>query len=139
MCCRYPFWRENDYLWFLHIDSQINKIEKEDLDRLQKKQLGYFRLSFDEKKNNINAKGANFRSKNFNLPFGDQSFLIHKNLFNLIGRFDENLIEGEDHKFIWNAKSLGIEIKQIARFQNPERRLRSAHVLSSSFGGGESR
>ena len=106
---------ENDYLWFLHIDSQINKIEKEDLDRLQKKQLGYFRLSFDEKKNNINAKGANFRSKNFNLPFGDQSFLIHKNLFNLIGRFDENLIEGEDHKFIWNAKSLGIEIKQIAR------------------------
>ena len=27
---------ENDYLWFLHIDSQIDKIEKEDLNRLQK-------------------------------------------------------------------------------------------------------
>ena len=33
---------ENDYLWFLHIDSQIDKIE-ENLNRLQK-QLGYFKL-----------------------------------------------------------------------------------------------
>ena len=106
---------ENDYLWFLHIDSQIEKIEREDLDRLQKKQLGYFKLAFDNKKNNINASGANFRSKNFDLPFGDQSFLIHKNLFNLIGRFDESLKEGEDHKFVWDAKALGIEIKEITR------------------------
>ena len=106
---------ENDYLWFLHIDSQIDKIEKEDLNRLQKKQLGYFKLAFDNKKNNINAQGANFRSKNFKLPFGDQSFLINKNLFNLIGCFDERLSEGEDHKFIWNAKALGVEIKEITR------------------------
>ena len=106
---------ENDYLWFLHIDSQIDKIEREDLYRLQKKQLGYFKLAFDNKKNNINAQGANFRSKNFKLPFGDQSFLINKNLFNLIGRFDEKLSEGEDHKFIWNAKALGVEIKEITR------------------------
>ncbi|RZO87861.1 MAG: DUF2064 domain-containing protein [alpha proteobacterium HIMB114] len=106
---------ENDYLWFLHIDSKIDKIEKNDLDRLQKKQLGYFKLAFDNTKNSINARGANFRSKNFKLPFGDQSFLIHRNLFNLIGRFDESLHEGEDHKFIWNAKSLGVEIKEITR------------------------
>jgi len=106
---------ENDYLWFLHIDSQIDKIEREDLNRLQKKQLGYFKLAFDNKKNNINAQGANFRSKTFKLPFGDQSFLINKNLFNLIGHFDESLSEGEDHKFIWNAKALGVEIKEITR------------------------
>ena len=106
---------ENDYLWFLHVDSQIEKIEREDLNRLQKKQLGYFKLAFDNKKNNINAQGANFRSKKFKLPFGDQSFLINKNLFNLIGRFDEKLSEGEDHKFIWNAKALGVEIKEITR------------------------
>lgn len=106
---------ENDYLWFLHIDSQIDKIDREDLNRLQKKQLGYFKLAFDNKKNNINAQGANFRSKKFKLPFGDQSFLINKNLFNLIGRFDEKLSEGEDHKFIWNAKALGVEIKEITR------------------------
>ena len=56
---------ENDYLWFLHIDSKIDKIEKSDLDRLQKKQLGYFKLAFDNTKNSINARGANFRSKNF--------------------------------------------------------------------------
>ena len=74
------FKSENDYLWFLHLDSQIERIEKEDLERLQKRQLGYFKLSFDNKRNSINAKGANFRSKNFALPFGDQSFLINKNL-----------------------------------------------------------
>ncbi len=106
---------EHDYLWFLHIDSQIDKIERDDLDRLQKKQLGYFKLAFDDKKNTINAQGANFRSKNFDLPFGDQSFLIHKNLFNLIGCFDETLKEGEDHKFVWDAKALGVEIKEITR------------------------
>ena len=106
---------ENNYLWFLHIDSQIDKIQREDLDRAQKKQLNYFKLAFDSKKNTINAKGANFRSKNFDLPFGDQSFLIHKNLFNLIGRFDEQLKEGEDHKFVWDAKALGVEIKEITR------------------------
>ena len=106
---------ENNYLWFLHIDSQIDKIQREDLDRVQKKQLNYFKLAFDNKKNTINASGANFRSKNFDLPFGDQSFLIHKNLFNLIGRFDESLKEGEDHKFVWDAKALGIEIKEITR------------------------
>ena len=32
-------WAENDYLWFLHIDSQIDKIEREDLNRLQKNNL----------------------------------------------------------------------------------------------------
>ena len=106
---------ENDYLWFLHIDSQINKIERDDLDRLQKKQLGYFKLKFDNDRNKINASGANFRSNKFDLPFGDQSFLIHKNLFNLIGCFDEDIREGEDHKFVWDAKALGVEIKEIKR------------------------
>ena len=106
---------ENNYLWFLHIDSDIKKIERDDLDRVQKKNLSYFKLAFDNKKNTINASGANFRSKNFDLPFGDQSFLIHKNLFNLIGRFDESLKEGEDHKFVWDAKALGIEINEISR------------------------
>ena len=33
---------ENDYLWFLHIDSKIDKIEKNDLDRLQKKTVRLF-------------------------------------------------------------------------------------------------
>lgn len=112
---------ENDYLWFLHIDSKIDNIAADDLDKLKDNQLGYFKLSFDSKINQINASGANFRSKNFDLPFGDQSFLIKKNLFNLIGRFDETLKEGEDHKFVWDAKSLGVEIKEISK-----------HIVSSA-------
>ena len=112
---------ENNYLWFLHIDSKIDNIAADDLDKLKDNQLGYFKLSFDSKINQINASGANFRSKNFDLPFGDQSFLIKKNLFNLIGRFDETLKEGEDHKFVWDAKSLGVEIKEISK-----------HIVSSA-------
>ena len=105
----------NDYVWFLHIDSNIDKIQIDDFDRLKKNSLGYFKLAFDNKRNFINAKGANVRSGMFDLPFGDQSFLLSKNLYNLIGRFDEELKEGEDHKFIWDAKALGVEIIEITR------------------------
>ncbi|MEK9959236.1 MAG: DUF2064 domain-containing protein [Pelagibacteraceae bacterium] len=105
----------NDYVWFLHIDSNIDKIQIDDFDRLKKNSLGYFKLAFDNKRNFINAKGANLRSEMFDLPFGDQSFLLSKNLYHLIGRFDEELKEGEDHKFIWNAKALGVEIMEITR------------------------
>ena len=105
----------NDHVWFLHIDSNIDKIQIDDFDRLKKNSLGYFKLAFDNKRNFINAKGANVRSGMFDLPFGDQSFLISKNLYNLIGKFDEELKEGEDHKFIWDAKALGVEIMEITR------------------------
>ena len=105
----------NDYVWFLHIDSNIDKIQIDDFDRLKKNSLGYFKLAFDNKRNFINAKGANVRSGMFDLPFGDQSFLLSKNLYHLIGRFDEQLKEGEDHKFIWDAKALGVEIMEITR------------------------
>lgn len=110
-----------EYLWFLHIDSNIDDIGLEDLEKVKHNQLNYFKLAFDKKLNQINAAGANFRSNNFDLPFGDQSFLIKKDLFNLIGRFDETLKEGEDHKFVWNAKSLGVEIKEISK-----------HIVSSA-------
>jgi glycosyltransferase A (GT-A) superfamily protein (DUF2064 family) len=105
----------NDHVWFLHIDSNIDKIQIDDFDRLKKNSLGYFKLAFDNKRNFINAKGANVRSGMFDLPFGDQSFLLSKNLYHLIGRFDEQLKEGEDHKFIWDAKALGVEIIEITR------------------------
>ena len=111
----------NDYLWFLHIDSNIDNIILSDLEKAKPNQLNYFKLAFDRKENQLNANGANFRSKNFDLPFGDQSFLIKKDLFNLIGKFDETLKEGEDHKFVWNAKSLGVEIKEISK-----------HIVSSA-------
>lgn len=106
---------ENDHLWFLHIDSNIDDLEQSDLNKLKDNQLGYFKLAFDRTENQINASGANFRSKNFDLPFGDQSFLINKNLFNLVGCFDESLKEGEDHKLVWDAKALGVEIKEISK------------------------
>ena len=60
--------------------------------------------------------GANLRTKYLRLPFGDQSFLINKKLFNFLGEFTEGLEKGEDHEFIWKAKQLGIKINIIDNY-----------------------
>ena len=52
---------------------------------------------------NLNAIGANVRSRFFNIPFGDQSFLIKRRLFRY-GPYDPKTIYGEDHDFIWKLK-----------------------------------
>ena len=72
-----------------------------------------FLLAFDQSNCWWIAAGANFRTKTFGIPFGDQSFLMSKKLFNFAGGFDENLSLGEDHEFIWRIKSLNIKLNII--------------------------
>ena len=99
-----------DILWFLHLDSDIENINSSDLNSINKFALTTFLLKFNEASCWWIAAGANIRTKAFSIPFGDQSFLITKKLFNFIGPFDENLLEGEDHEFIWRIKSLNIKL-----------------------------
>ena len=73
-------------------------------------------LKFNDEKLKLNSKGANFRTKYLGLPFGDQSFIIHKHLFNFIGEYTVGLYEGEDHEFVWKAKKIGIKINIIENF-----------------------
>ena len=102
-----------DILWFLHLDSDIENINSSDLNSINKFALTTFLLKFNEASCWWIAAGANIRTKAFSIPFGDQSFLITKKLFNFIGPFNENLLEGEDHEFIWQIKSLNIKLNII--------------------------
>ena len=100
-------------LWFLHLDSNIEHIQLTDLIGLDPYTVSTFLLEFDEVNCWWIAAGANFRTKTFGIPFGDQSFLISKNLFNFTGGFNETLFLGEDHEFIWRIKSLNIKLNII--------------------------
>ncbi len=100
-------------LWFLHLDSNIEHIQLTDLIGLDPYTVSTFLLEFNEANCWWIAAGANFRTKTFGIPFGDQSFLISKNLFNFTGGFDETLFLGEDHEFIWRIKSLNIKLNII--------------------------
>lgn len=100
-------------LWFLHLDSNIEHIQLADVIGLDPYTVSTCLLEFDEVDCWWIAAGANFRTKTFGIPFGDQSFLISKNLFNFIGGFNETLLLGEDHEFIWRIKSLRIKLNII--------------------------
>ena len=100
-------------LWFLHLDSNIEHIQLMDVMGVDEFSVSTFLLAFDQSNCWWIAAGANFRAKTFGIPFGDQSFLMSKKLFNFAGGFDENLSLGEDHEFIWRIKSLNIKLNII--------------------------
>ena len=101
---------KNSILWFIHLDSDLSLIQQTDLDKIDDEKINTFSLQFNNEKLKLNAKGANFRTKYFGLPFGDQSYIVCKKLFNFVGGFTESLYEGEDHEFIWKSKSVGIKL-----------------------------
>ena len=94
----------NSLLWFVHLDSDLSLIDPSDFEKINQEKINTFLLKFNDEKLKLNAKGANFRTKYLGLPFGDQSFIIHKQLFNFIGEYTAGLYEGEDHEFVWKAK-----------------------------------
>ena len=106
----------NSLLWFVHLDSDLSLIDPSDFEKIDQEKVNTFLLKFNDEKLKLNSKGANFRTKYLGLPFGDQSFIIHKQLFNFIGEYTVGLYEGEDHEFIWKAKKIGIKINIIENF-----------------------
>jgi len=107
---------KHDLLWFLHLDSDISLLEEIDFSKVDDEKINTFLLKFKDDKLKYNAKGANLRTAYLGLPFGDQSFIIHKKIFNLIGSYSESLAKGEDHDLIWKAKKIGIKVNLIKRF-----------------------
>ena len=101
---------KHDLLWFLHLDSDISLIEEIDFSKVDDEKINTFLLKFKDDKLKYNAKGANLRTAYLGLPFGDQSFIIHKKIFNLIGSYSESLAKGEDHDLIWKAKKLVLKL-----------------------------
>jgi hypothetical protein len=110
---------DKKYLWFLHADS---KIPKPTLHALRSalaeapEALHFFELRFLDdgpRLVGLNKAGANLRSRFLNLPFGHQGFAISRAQFLRIGSFSEDLPEGEDQAFVWEAHRKRIPVRAI--------------------------
>ncbi|MFW7381635.1 MAG: glycosyl transferase family 2 [Oligoflexus sp.] len=107
------------WLWFLHADSVIDQRHLtwiEGITTESKRALYYFDLSFTEAKLNLmalNQWGANIRSRYLGMPFGDQGFLLERQLWLQLGRFETGVAYGEDHKFAWTCHQQRIPLQRV--------------------------
>ncbi len=103
------------FLWFLHADSRIKKLDLEIFLNTYKNypnDLHYFDLKFlgPFKKLKLNEMGAKFRSDYLKLPFGDQGLVVSKNIFKKIGGFPLVPL-GEDLLFVKSVRRSGVKIR----------------------------
>lgn len=108
---------KKQFLYFLHADSRLSEINIKALESSLNKDphaLYYSMISFFDSGilMKLNEFGVWIRSKIMRIPFGDQGFLLSKEIFHNLGNFTENHERGEDHYFIWKAKRNGVPIKQ---------------------------
>lgn len=105
------------FLWFLHADSRIDRASIDKLGRALTTTPGaihYFDLAFDTGGlpfMALNNGGVWVRSHWLGMPFGDQGFCLERELFLLLGGYDEEAPYGEDHLLIWKARRAGVPIK----------------------------
>jgi hypothetical protein len=108
---------KGEYLWILHADSRLNKSTLQsalNLSRSSERSLYYFDLVYQNdgpRLTMINLFFTHLRSRVFGLPFGDQGFLLSRDLFEELGGFPEDCLYGEDHLFVWKAKHAGVKVQ----------------------------
>ena len=108
---------QNPYLWFLHADSRFTESALHTLEKsLQHKPdaLHYFDLVFLDDGpalTVVNTVGVWFRSHILGLPFGDQGFCLERKLFERLDGFSEDVSYGEDHLFVWQARTQKISLR----------------------------
>jgi GT2 family glycosyltransferase len=111
------------WLWFLHADSRPDAAVFAAVRAFiacDEHALGWFRLRFDSDESpalrgrmRVNAAGANWRSRRFRLPFGDQGLLMPKAIFDELGGFDPTLACGEDLALVWRAQRADIPLREL--------------------------
>lgn len=105
------------FLWFLHADSKIAANSLSTIEQQLAREpetLHFFDLSFlsdGPYLTQLNAIGANIRSRFLKMPFGDQAFFLKKSVFINLGLFDEDVPYGEDHILVWRAHQRRIRVK----------------------------
>lgn len=105
-----------DILWFVHADSELTSSLVERLNSGLNELfhgLYYFNLRYQNDGPllcSLNAWAANLRSQMFGIPFGDQGFLIYRELFFKIGGYPINCKYGEDHLFVWKVRRAGYPV-----------------------------
>ena len=86
---------KQEWLFFIHADTKLHIENIKEIKCFINKgnihKVGFFHLNFDN--SSIFAyfisKWANFRSKVFNMPFGDQCLLINRLYYESIGGYEE--------------------------------------------------
>ncbi|MEK7356386.1 MAG: DUF2064 domain-containing protein [Bdellovibrionota bacterium] len=110
------------FLWFLHADSSISDTHLNEVRRAvadDRDALHYFKLRFrgdGPRLMKLNAGAANLRSRYLGMPFGDQAFLIKRNLFWELGGYDEKATYGEDHLLAWATRRSGHPLVELPEF-----------------------
>ena len=108
---------QKPYLWFLHADSRFTESALYRLEKsLQHKPdaLHYFNLGFLDDGpalTAVNTIGIWFRSHILGLPFGDQGFCVARKIFERLDGFREDVSYGEDHLFVWQARTQEISLR----------------------------
>lgn len=108
---------EGEFLWFLHADTAITPPAWQALQLSLQKYPGdlhYFDLRFNREGPllmRLNTWGVRLRSRWFKMPFGDQGFCLRANRFHELGGYDESLAYGEDHAFVWAARTAGMQVR----------------------------
>ncbi len=102
-----------DYLFFLHFDCQFDPLFSSRFRQILRerddgKTLWYHDFAFVDDFGSpllkLTQVMANLRCKLLRLPFGDQGFCMHRQMFFTLGGFPENCLVGEDHRFVWLAR-----------------------------------
>lgn len=132
-------------LWLLHADSRPTpaamvcaaEFAVTGDESVRAGALGWFPLSFGNdgpRLSQLNAVGANMRSLNLHLPFGDQAWLLSRDVFDALGGFDEQFGRGEDLDFIRRARRAGIRLRrQKAVISTSARRYREKGWLRTTL------
>lgn len=111
-------------LWLLHADSRPTPQAMERAAAFARTcdkpgwtgTLGWFPLSFGADGPRVaalNAAFANLRSRFLCMPFGDQAWLLTRDLFDAVGGFDEQFGRGEDLDFIRRARRAGVRLRRM--------------------------
>lgn len=107
---------KGQWLWFLHADSILLSFDAQYLENQDPLAINYLDLDFDGPwKMKINRLFVRFRSDLFGMPFGDQGFLMTREVWDYLGDYPLNLHYGEDHAFIWEARCKGITLCRLKR------------------------
>lgn len=122
---------QTSWLWFVHADSRLEPRAFAELQAWctsRRRGLGYFKLGFlsdGPRMTQLNALGANLRSRLFGLPYGDQGLCISAREFWQLGGFREDLVRGEDLDFVIRARNIGLHPERIpGRIRTSARRYR---------------
>jgi hypothetical protein len=105
------------FLWFVHADSRVSPESPAALGRSlaeHPQALHYSNLAFlgdGPRLMPLNAAGVWFRSHVLGMPFGDQGLCLSGELFDALGRFDEQARYGEDHLLVWAARRAGVPLR----------------------------